>query len=112
MNLDTIIKLLDAGYTKEDIQSMQEPEQEQVSEQEPEQEPESTSAHESKNDLNVEVFNKLNKELENLNSKIKELDTSIKKGNILGSQLNLPKEQTAEDVLASIITPKIKNKED
>ena len=55
-------------------------------------------------------YDKLAEAIDGLNAKIKELDTSIKKGNILGNLINAPKEPTAEDVLASILTPEPKKK--
>ena len=107
-NLDNLFKLLDAGYTKEEINQLLNPVNEDEDEKSSEPQPEVTKDT-SKNEQPVALkpieFEKLTEALEGLNAKIKELDTSIKKGNILGSSLNLPKEQTAEDVLASIITP-------
>ena len=107
-NLDNLFKLLDAGYTKEEINQLLNPVNEDEDENSSEPQPEvnkDTSKNEHPVALKPIEFEKLTEALEGLNAKIKELDTSIKKGNILGSSLNLPKEQTAEDVLASIITP-------
>ena len=102
-NLDTIMKLIDAGYTKEDISSMINPVEESPAEE--------TPAEDTK-EVNQVIpnFDKLSEALDGLNKKISELDKSIQKGNILNSQLNLPKEQTAEDILASILTPEPKEK--
>lgn len=102
-NLDNIFKLIDAGYSKEEINELLNPEVEaEASEEAP--------AEDDKPQVDLSIFKSLSEELVNLKNNIKELDTSIKKGNILNSSLNLPKEQTAEDILASILTPEPKNK--
>ena len=118
MNIETIIKLLDAGYTKEEIMNMnsisqdpepektepkksepkkqepkkQEPEKQEPEKQEPEkQEPEKTE----KNDDMLKL----------LVSKFEELTSAIQDSNIRSSN-NKTSEQTApEELLASIVKP-------
>ena len=108
-NLDNIFKLLDAGYTKEEINQLLNPANEDDA-------PTDNKAVDDKASDDVAVnnqvvgYDKLAEAIDGLNAKIKELDTSIKKGNILGNLINVPKEPTAEDVLASILTPEPKKK--
>lgn len=102
-NLDNIFKLIDAGYSKEEINELLNPDVEVEAFEE-------APIEENKHEVDLSIFKSLSEELVNLKNNIKELDTSIKKGNILSNTLNLPKEQTAEDVLASILTPQPKNK--
>lgn len=108
-NLDQIFRLIDAGYTKEEINELFNPVVDaEASKNENPEEPKNENPDNASNPaLDIEA---LSNAINGLNEKIKELDTSIKKGNILNSSLNLPKEQTAEDVLASILTPEPKKK--
>ena len=101
MTIDEILKLGAMGYTKEDIEAMNagsaEPEPEKAPEpeqtkQEPEQEPE------QKTDPTKDLLQFMAGEFEKLNR-------SIQSANILGSNINQPKEKTAEDVLAELIAP-------
>lgn len=101
MTIDEILKLGAKGYTKEDIEAMNagseepEPEKAQESEQtkqEPVQEPE------QKTDPTKDLLQFMAGEFEKLNR-------SIQSANILGSNINQPKEKTAEDVLAELIAP-------
>lgn len=102
-NLDTIIKLLDAGYNKADIEELlaEDPKNENQDIEASKNENQDTLAE----NQSIAGIDKLAEALDGLNAKIKDLDASIKKGNILNSQLNIPKEQSAEDILASILTP-------
>ena len=101
MTIDEILKLGAMGYTKEDIEAMNaesaEPEPEKTREpeqtkQEPVQEPE------QKTDPTKDLLQFMAGEFEKLNR-------SIQSANILGSNINQPKEKTAEDVLAELIAP-------
>ena len=101
MTIDEILKLGAMGYTKEDIEAMNagsaEPEPEKAPEpeqtkQEPEQEPE------QKTDPTKDLLQFMAGEFEKLNR-------SIQSANILGANINQPKEKTAEDVLAELIAP-------
>lgn len=110
-NLDNIFKLLDAGYTKEEINQLLNP----ANEDDAGNSVDNKSTDDKASDdvaVNNQVvgYDKLAEAIDGLNAKIKELDTSIKKGNILGNLINAPKEPTAEDVLASILTPEPKKK--
>lgn len=68
MNLEQIIKLLDAGYTKEEIQNMTAPAPESVQEQaaEPKPEPAPDTMPEEKKTESEPVNNQMLKELQDL----------------------------------------------
>lgn len=107
MTVDEILKLGAMGYTKEDIEAMsadqkpepekKEPEQKEPEQKEPEQkEPEKKS--EPAPDPTKDLLKFMAGEFEKLNK-------SIQDTNILGSNIEIPKEKTAEDVLAELIAP-------
>ena len=101
MTIDEILKLGAMGYTKEDIEAMnagsEKPEPEKAPE--PEQtKPEPEKAPEQKTDPTKDMLQFMAGEFEKLNR-------SIQSANILGSNINQPKEKTAEDVLAELIAP-------
>lgn len=106
MTIDEILKLGAMGYTKEDIEAMNagsaEPEPEKATEPKPEKatEPEQEPAQEleQKTDPTKDLLQFMAGEFEKLNR-------SIQSANILGSNINQPKEKTAEDVLAELIAP-------
>ena len=99
MSIDEILKLGAMGYTKEDIEAMSakssdDPEPEKATEPEPEKtEPEPQTADPTK-DL-----------LQFMAGEFEKLNRSIQNANILGSNINQPKEKTAEGVLAELIAP-------
>ena len=104
MKLDQLEKFIDAGYTKEEILALEKPAEEpkEDSAEEKAKADENAPKH-AKANVDLDVFNNLTDIIDNLSKKVNELDASIKKGNILNSNLDLPKEQKAEDVLASIL---------
>lgn len=104
-NLDNIFKLIEAGYNKDEINELLKEDEKGTSEIEENKEDTSTTSINQVPDIS-----KLTEALDGLNAKIKELDTSIKKVNILSTSAEAPKKETAEDVLASILTPKQVNK--
>ena len=103
MNIETIIKLLDAGYTKDEIMKMnsgsqdpepekKEPEKKEPEKQEPEkQEPEKTE----KNDDMLKL----------LVSKFEELTSAIQDSNIKSSNNKMPEQTAPEELLANIVKP-------
>lgn len=106
MTIDEILKLGAMGYSKEDIEAMEnwkgedpEPDLDKAAEkteeleQKQEQEPEPQKADPTK-DL-----------LQFMAAEFEKLNRSIQSANILGSNINQPKEKTAEDVLAELIAP-------
>ena len=68
MNVEQIIKLLDAGYTKEDIEKMNQPaaEPEPQEEKQPEPEPAPEAKQEEKKTESEPVNNQMLKELQDL----------------------------------------------
>ena len=110
MNIETIIKLLDAGYTKDEIKNMSsgsgdpepgktepkkqdpEPEKTEPKKQDPEkQEPEKTE----KNDDMLKL----------LVSKFEELTSAIQDSNIKSSNNKTPEQTAPEELLANIVKP-------
>ena len=109
MTVDEILKLGAMGYTKEDIEAMsteekpepekKEPEQKEAEKKEPEKkEPEPEKKSEPAQDPTKDLLKFMAGEFEKLNK-------SIQDANILGSNIEIPKEKTAEDVLAELIAP-------
>ena len=104
MTVDEILKLGAMGYTKDDIEAMSaeqkqepKPEKEEPEKEEPEKkepEPKSEPAPDPTKDL-----------LKFMAGEFEKLNKSIQDANILGSNIELPKEKTAEDVLAELIAP-------
>ena len=107
MTIDEILKLGAMGYTKEDIEAMSaeqkpEPEKKESEQKEPEKkEPEQKT--EPAADPTKDLLKFMAGEFEKLNK-------SIQDANILGSNIDTPKEKTAEDVLAELIAPPKKSK--
>ena len=103
MNIETIIKLLDAGYTKDEIMKMnsgsqdpepekKEPEKKEPEKKEPEkQEPEKTE----KNDDMLKL----------LVSKFEELTSAIQDSNIKSSNNKMSEQTAPEELLANIVKP-------
>lgn len=110
-NLEQIFKLIDAGYTKEEINELLLPKEpaEPTEPAEPEEAPEEEPTFISKT-LNPDIISKLGDAIKGLDDRINKLDKSIKAGNILNSSMDVKPTETAEDILASLITPKLKDK--
>lgn len=93
MKFDEVMKLLDAGYTKDEILAMN---------QEPEAQPEEDPKEPATNDA-VDVS-----AISDALGQVKETFESFKKEmiamNIMNSRIDNP-EQTADDILANIINP-------
>lgn len=112
-NLEQIFKLIDAGYTKEEINELLQPKEElnkiypeepvEVQVEAPEEEPKEPT-------LSADIISKLGDAIKGLDDKINKLDKSIKAGNILNSSMDVKPTETAEDILASLITPKLRDK--
>ena len=93
MKYEEIIKLLDAGYTREEILNMKDT---------PAQEPAPESAPEPV----AEVSEVLKEMREAFNDMKKEMTAF----NIMNSNLPAENERTSEDIIANIISPQPKNK--
>lgn len=102
MELNDIIKLVNAGYTKEDIEAMGTSEQaEQVEQVEDVKQAEDVKQVEQAEQVEKEVNNDAYSVLIN---EIKAMREDMHKQNIMRDALQ-PKENTATDILASIINP-------
>ena len=96
MKYEEIIKLLDAGYTREEILSMkEEPEEKKPEEQKPE---EKKPAETGSNDNTG--MSELVKEMRDAFAEMKKEFTAF---NIMSSRQ--PEEKTPEDIIANIINP-------
>lgn len=118
-NLEQIFKLIDAGYTKEEINELLQPKEElnKIYPEEP-KEPEEPveEAKEIPHTQNqpiaftTDIMKQLGDAIKGLDDRINKLDKSIKAGNILNSSMEVKPTETAEDILASLITPKLRDK--
>lgn len=94
MNFEEVMKLLDAGYTKDEILAMnQEPEAE------PEAEPEIEPAADNAVDMSA-----ITDALGEVKATFDELKKEMIAMNIMNSRIENP-EQSASDILANIINP-------
>lgn len=105
MTVDEILKLGAMGFTKEDIEKMDAPQQEPEKDPEPEQaapEPEKkeepAKAEPAKAEPEQDILKFIAGEFEKLNK-------SIQLANINGSNIDKPNAKTAEDVLAELLAP-------
>ena len=98
MTIEEILKLGAMGYTKEDIEAMNSGAVEPEKAPEPEQPKQEPEPEQQKADPTKDLLQFMAGEFEKLNR-------SIQSANILGSNINQPKEKTAEDVLAELIAP-------
>ncbi len=96
MNVEQIIKLLDAGYTKEDIEKMNQPaaEPEPEPETKPEPEPAPEAKPEEKKTESEPVNNQMLKELQDLKKAVYAM-------NIMQSAQ--PEQQSIDDILAKAL---------
>ena len=101
MQYTEIIKLLDAGYTKEEIMQMKEPDPEPEKKEPEKNEPE-------KKEPEKDPVNETLGELKELFADMKKEFTAI---NIMNSRRE-EDVRTGEDVIASIINPPKKNKKE
>lgn len=106
MNIETIIKLIDAGYSKAEIEAFNAPAEtaENIAEVKPEVPAESQKEAEP-----VKVFNSNDDVVNSLIEEIRGLKKQMQMHSIINDGLN-PKRETAEDILASIINPVEKGK--
>lgn len=101
MTLDQVFKLIEAGYTKEEIQSFDMPQEQEQPEPEQVKEPEQKQEPDPEPLAQPDVLKFLAGEFEKLNR-------SIQERNILGSDIPQIQPKTAEEVLADIIAPPVK----
>lgn len=101
MNIDSILKLVEAGFSKEEITAMTQPAQAQ--EEEPKPEP---AKEEPVKEEPVKEEPAQDKRYEELLSAMNRLTGAIQAGNILNSNNKEVKEPSAEDILAEVLSPK------
>ena len=99
-NLDNIIKLIEAGYTKEEINALMVPSAEDPK---PEDSKEDTSTEEHEDEPTNDGL--LADVLKDLNKRLNDLDNSIKKANLSNSSFNMSEPESAEQILAKILVP-------
>lgn len=104
MNIDNIIKLIDAGYSKEEIKAMsEEPDNKEPEKKEPEKkEPEKKEPEKQEPDKKDPEENDL---LKLMVSKFDELKTAIQENNIKQSNNKTLDAPAPEELLANIIKP-------
>lgn len=101
MKVEDIIKLLDAGYTREEIQALEKPEPKV--DPEPEADPEPKAYPEPDVDPEHKAYEK------SLLDKLEELNRSILTMNIQRS--SQPEAESVDDILAAVIRPPKKKEE-
>ena len=119
MKASEILKLIDAGYTKAEIQAMEEPETGAAPDPAPAPAPAAVPEKEQKQEEQKQEENKSipeapaagNPQIDALTKQIGSLISVIQKSNMMTSQQPAPPAQSAEDVLASIIRPTHKRAE-
>ena len=99
MNIDSILKLVEAGFSKEEITAMTQTAQAQ---EEPAQEEPKT---ELVKEEPVKEEPAQDKRYEELLSAMNRLTGAIQAGNILNSNNKEVKEPSAEDILAEVLSP-------
>lgn len=106
--VETIIKLAEMGYNKDEISKLLE-EQEQAPEPAPKNEDEQEEAKEQPQQKAVNVVDdftaKFNEAMNNFNEVMDKKISDLQKLNILNSQLGTKAPETAEDMLAKVINP-------
>ena len=101
MELNTILKLLDAGYTKADIEAMTAPAAEvtPAPAEEPVKPAETPAEEPAPEMTSADILN-------NLLAEVKGLKAQIQANNIRSDSMGSKPEVTAENILASLINPK------
>lgn len=97
MNIDSILKLVEAGFSKDEITALVQPAQEEPEKEEPAKE---HVTEEPVKDKPVQ-----DKRYDELLSAMNRLTGAIQAGNILNSNNKEVKEPSAEDILAEVLSP-------
>ena len=118
MNLDKILTLLEAGFTKDEIMSMEKENGQEKAQKEPETEKEEakkeeqpTGKEEAKKDEGSSIQEDYVKSMKEMTEEIRKIASDLKKSNLAGydSQILDPVSQ-GQKVLAKIIDPPVKAK--
>lgn len=99
MNIDSILKLVEAGFSKEEITAMTQPAQAQEEPKQEEPKPEPAKEEPVKEEPAQD------KRYDELLSAMNRLTGAIQAGNILNSNNKEVKEPSAEDILAEVLSP-------
>lgn len=110
MTIKEILRLGEMGYTKEDIEDMEkwpelDPEPEFEKEAQKTEELEKSEAAKEPEQKSEPAADPTKDLLKFMAGEFEKLNKSIQDANILGSNIDTPKEKTAEDVLAELIAP-------
>lgn len=103
MKATEILQLINAGYTKADIEAMELPETGA-----PDPDPSPAPEAEPEKDApkpEPEKPNPVNPEIQALTKQINDLVSAIQKSNLLNTKMPEAQPETAEDILANIIAP-------
>lgn len=98
MNIETILKLVDAGFSKDVITALAQPAKEEPAKEEPAKE-------EPAKEEPVKEEPAQDRRYEELLSAMNRLTGAIQAGNILNSNNKEVKEPSAEDILAEVLSP-------
>lgn len=96
MKFDEIMKLLDAGYTKDEIMAMN---------QEPETEPKTEPETEPAANDNAVDMSPITEALGEVKATFEEFKKEVIAMNIMNSRIHEDPEQSVDDILAEIINP-------
>lgn len=99
MNIDSILKLVEAGFSKEEITAMTQTAQAQEEPKQEEPKPEPAKEEPVKEEPAQD------KRYDELLSAMNRLTGAIQAGNILNSNNKEVKEPSAEDILAEVLSP-------
>ncbi|MBQ1295270.1 MAG: hypothetical protein IIY21_14605 [Clostridiales bacterium] len=105
MTIEEILKLGAMGYTKDDIEAMSSDNKGEPEKKEPEPEKKEPEPEKKEPEQEPQKADPTKDLLQFMAGEFEKLNRSIQSVNILGSNINQPKEKTAEDVLAELIAP-------
>lgn len=112
MKPDDILKLINAGYTKEEIQAMEVPEEQEPAEPQPQDEPEQPAEPVPENKVLDEVRAELKTTQEQLASLVKQMQQN----NLATASVNILQQndldKRTDEAMAELIRPKIERKGD
>lgn len=106
MKATEILQLINAGYTKAEIDAMELPETAAAPDPDPEPVPEAEPAPVTEAPKPVqEKPNPVNPEIQALTKQINDLVSAIQKSNLLNTNMPEVPRESAEDILANIMAP-------
>lgn len=108
MNLDQIIKLVDAGYTKEEIQQMMQPAPEPAKKEDPAPEPEKKEDPAPEPEKKPEPFDTqpFNAAIDEMTKAMNAMNVKLQKMALSMYEAPGQPERTVSDIIAKIIDPK------